>query len=280
MALANLWYWLQVNQRLAVRNCDAGDHSHTKHFVSVLMAAPGAFGATADKGAEEMTLITMHLKYVEHPIVIIAGSLVHFDTGSPQSLITDPRAAWLNPLKITAPPMSGLLGLTFQSAPASRSRLTEGWMIDALVSMNLIIDQGLAYDLLSRQLGWGVSQSALDSMLALRREGGMEVPVIPLEIAGHLRQVILDAGCHVDGYFIDLSKNRPAAGVIQDESSIIVPFESAAQYAEAALLAKTGLKINLGHGRFGEPPPALAFTWASSGVDGIVDTVVLEGRNP
>jgi hypothetical protein len=216
----------------------------------------------------------MNLEHPEHPIVRIEGSLIYFDTGSPQSLIPDPNAAWLNTLGITAPPMSGLAGPAFGRARSTLARLTGGLMIDALIGMDLITEQGLSYDLLNRQLGWGIPQNTLDSMIALRSELVMGLPVVHLELAGQPRRAILDTGCHFDGYFIDLPKNLPDAGVIQDENPIIGTIESAARYAEAALLAKNGTKINLGQGRFGEALPALEFALTSIGVDGVVGAVV------
>jgi len=67
MARADLQYELQGNQRLAIRDCDAGDHPDTGHFVPVSLAAPEAARGAADQNGEGVALIMMNLEHPEHP---------------------------------------------------------------------------------------------------------------------------------------------------------------------------------------------------------------------
>jgi len=81
MARADLQYELQGNQRLAIRDCDAGDHPDTGHFVPVSVAAPEAPGGAADQEGEGgVAVIMMNLKHPEHPNVRIKASIAYFDT--------------------------------------------------------------------------------------------------------------------------------------------------------------------------------------------------------
>jgi hypothetical protein len=56
MAHADLRYELQGNQRLAIRDCDTGDHPDIGHLVSVSVAAPAAAGGAADQDGEGVAL--------------------------------------------------------------------------------------------------------------------------------------------------------------------------------------------------------------------------------
>ncbi len=215
-------------------------------------------------------MIRMPLEHPEHPIVRIKGSLVYVDTGSARSLIPDPNAAWLGVLGIVAQQMTGIPRLVFQQARITLARLTGGVVIDALVGMDLISEHGLAYDLSPGLIGWGLSPQETRQLTPLSSELVLGLPVIEMELAGRQLRVILDTGCHTDGYVLDLPKTLPEAGVTRDESPIFGPFESAARYAEASVWAKNGSKISLGRGRFGEAPPPLEFTLSAAGVDGIV----------
>ena len=189
-------------------------------------------------------------------------------------MIPGPNAPWTRELGIFAPPMSGLMSMAFERARNALSRLTGGLRIDALVGMDLITEHGLAYDLSAGQIGWGISQQETGDLITLRSELVLGLPVIEMELAGRQMRVILDTGCHTDGYFLDMPKTLPEAGIIRDESPMFGPFESAARYAEASVLAKNGSKINLGRGRFGEAPPPLEFTLIAVGVDGVVGAAV------
>jgi len=80
MALTDLRYELQGNQRLAIRDCDAGDHPDTGHFVPVSVAAAEAAGGAADQEGEGVAVIMMNLEHPEHPNVRIKGSIAYFDT--------------------------------------------------------------------------------------------------------------------------------------------------------------------------------------------------------
>jgi len=51
---------------------------------------------------------------------------VSLEAGQSQSLIPDPKAAWLNTLGVVAPPMAGLSGVAFEPARATLARLTGG----------------------------------------------------------------------------------------------------------------------------------------------------------
>lgn len=218
----------------------------------------------------------MLMEHPEHPIVRIEGALVHFDTGAPQSLIPGPNAPWTRKLGISAPPMSGLTSMAFERARNTLSRLTGGLRIDALVGMDLITEHGLAYNLSAGEISWGISQQKTGDLITLRSELVLGLPVIEMELARRKMRVILDTGCHTDGYVLDLPNMLPEAGIIRDESPMFGTFESAAWYAEASVLAKNGSKINLGRGRFGEAPPALEFALTSIGVDGVVGVPILQ----
>lgn len=58
MARTDLRYELQGNQRLVIRDCDAGDHPDTGHFVPVFLAAPAAAGGAADQNGEGVALVS------------------------------------------------------------------------------------------------------------------------------------------------------------------------------------------------------------------------------
>lgn len=223
-----------------------------------------------------MVVITLPLEHPEHPIAKIEEALVYFDTGAPQSMIPGPNAPWTRKLGITAPPMSGLMSIAFERSRNTLSRLTGGLKIDALVGMDLISKHGLAYDLSAGQIGWGISQRETGDLIPLSGEPVLGLPVIEMELAGRHIRVLLDTGCHTDGYILDLPKTLPEAGIIRDESPIFGPFESAARYAEASVLAKNGSKINLGRGRFGEAPPPLEFTLRAVGMHGVVGAVAFK----
>ena len=203
------------------------------------------------------------------------GALIYFDTGAPQSLIPDVNAPWIESLGAFAPPMSGIAKIAFEQSQGVLSRLTGGLRIDALVGMDLIAEHGLRYDLLNRQLGWGLSEKAVDSATLLKSELVMGLPVIEMELAGRKMRAILDTGCHTDGYLLDLPQTLPDAGTICDESPMFGSFESVARYAEASVFAESGSKINLGRSRFGEAPPMLEFTLRAIGVDGVVGAIAL-----
>jgi hypothetical protein len=217
----------------------------------------------------------MNLEHPEHPIVRIEGSLVYFDTGSPQSLIPDVNAPWIESLGAFAPPMSGIAKIAFERSQGVLLRLTGGLRIDALVGMDLIAEHGLRYDLLNRQLGWGLSEEAVDSATLLKSELVMGLPVIEMEVAGLKMRAILDTGCHTGGYLLDLPQTLPDAGTICDESPMFGFFESVAWYAEASVFAEGGSRIKLGRERFGEAPPVLEFAMRAAGVNGVVGPVAL-----
>ncbi len=240
------------------------------------MAQAEAIRGEVDQGEAGVGVITLLLEHPEHPIVRIEGVLVYFDTGAPQSLIPGPNAPWTRKLGISAPPISGLTSMAFERTRNTLTRLTGGLRIDALVGMDLINEHGLAYDLSAGQIGWGISHLETGDLITLRSELVLGLPVIEMELAGRQLRVILDTGCHTDGYVLDLPKTLPEAGVIRDESPIFGPFESAARYAEASVWAKNGSKINLRRGRFGEAPPALEFALTSIGVDGVVGVPILQ----
>ncbi len=222
-----------------------------------------------------MGVITMLLEHPEHPIVRIEGALVYFDTGAPQSLIPGPNAPWTRKLGISPPLMSGLKSMAFERARNTLSRLTGGLRIDALVGMDLITEHGLAYDLSAGQIGWGISQQETGDLITLRSELVLGLPVIEMELAGRKMRAILDTGCHTDGYFLNLPKTLPDAGIIRDESPMFGPFESAARYAEVSLMAREGLKINLQPAKVGQTPLTLELPLKMAGVDGVVGASVL-----
>lgn len=218
----------------------------------------------------------MSLEHPEHPIVRLDGALIYFDTGEPQSLIPDVNAPWIESLGASAPPISGIAKIAFEQSQGVLSRLTDGLRIDALVGMDLIAEHGLRYDLLNRQLGWGLSENVLDSATLLKSELVMDLPVIEMEVAGRKMRAILDTVCHTDGYFQDLPQNLPSAGCIQDESPIIGPFECPARYAEASLLEAGLSTIDIGMCRFGKAPDTLACTLKALTVDGVIGVKICQ----
>ena len=73
MARAALGHELQGNQRLAVRDPDAGDHPDTGRFVSVSLAQVEATRSEVDQGEAGVGVITMLLEHPARPKVVEAA---------------------------------------------------------------------------------------------------------------------------------------------------------------------------------------------------------------
>jgi hypothetical protein len=222
----------------------------------------------------------MKLEHAEHPLVRVAGALVYFDTGAPQSLIPVNGAPWVGALGVSASAMTDSAVSVLANSQAVLARLTGGLRLNALVGMDLIAKHGLLYDLETGQLGWGISPTRIGGSTCLMSDLVINLPVIDIYLGRRRLRAIIDTGCHMDGYFTEMPETSLDAGVISDDSPFIGPFTVAARLVETSLLTTDYSKIALGQKRFGIAPSGLASALKAMRVDGVVGPTICRSLGP
>lgn len=210
----------------------------------------------------------LNVLHPDHPLVQIDNAVVYFDTGCPRSFLLEGHGRWLDALGANL----GRLPHPVSAAPPALSTSLQqitGHRVHALLGMDVIARTGLHLDRPRGQLGYGVTELPASS-IELHAEQVHTLPVVHVTVEGEGRRVVLDSGCHLDGYFLTLPPGRQTGRDLVDISSLTGSFTCKGHDIGLSVRGLDGQIHTLGRAHVGENPPPLQQLQHMPGLDGVV----------
>lgn len=207
----------------------------------------------------------LNVLHPDHPLVQIDDAVVYFDTGCPGSFLLEGDGRWLEALGAN-------LDRPLHPAPPALSESLQqltGHRVQALLGMDVIARIGLHLDRQRGQLGYGVTDLPASS-IPLHAEQVHTLPVVHIQLEGQDCRVVLDSGCHLDGYFVRLPEHCPDGPVLYDSNPLVGPFSCPSRHVALCVKRADTRWHSLDRAVFGVPPPRLAKMKRRMGIDGVV----------